>query len=232
MTSHVPRLPFSLDPLIAEAKRRMRRRRLLIAAAVVAIAAGSAFAMRAPGGPGPTGSGGALSGAGRVGSVRIDAGGRVGPLRMNRSTLAQVIAFAGRPDLDRSHLDKYQVLGYGCSPGAGTVKNWSVDPVACRTSFYLVGGRLSLFITEDPRFAEVAGVRIGTTTGQAERLLHRKAYSGCNDAIGLRGKQTRLALPLDGGKLHIVGKKLYVVGGHGSAFYLHGRRDPGVTDCD
>lgn len=232
MTVHVPRLPISLDPLIAEAKRRMRRRRLLIAVAAVAIAAGSAFAMGAPGRPGSNGGGGALSGPGRVGSVRIDGGGRVGPLHMNRSTLAQVVAFAGKPDLDQSYLDKYRVLGYGCAAGAGTVTNWNVDPVACRTSFYLVGGRLSLFITQDRRFAEVAGVRIGTSTGRAERLLHRKAFSGCNDAIGLHSKQARLSLPLTGGRPHIVGTKLYVVGGRVEAFYLHGRRDPGVTDCN
>ena len=37
--AYVPRLPFSLDPLIAEAKRRARRRRALTAVAMVALAA-------------------------------------------------------------------------------------------------------------------------------------------------------------------------------------------------
>lgn len=49
--AHVPRLPFSLDPLIAEAKRRMRRRRLILALlAVVAIggATGAAIALGSP----------------------------------------------------------------------------------------------------------------------------------------------------------------------------------------
>lgn len=35
----IPRLPFALDPLIAEAKRRMRRRRFFVALALVAVAA-------------------------------------------------------------------------------------------------------------------------------------------------------------------------------------------------
>jgi hypothetical protein len=55
---HTWRLPFSLDPLMAEAKRRMRNRRFLIAAIVLglaAIAAGVTFALRAPPPP-PTGS--------------------------------------------------------------------------------------------------------------------------------------------------------------------------------
>jgi peptidoglycan hydrolase-like protein with peptidoglycan-binding domain len=56
MTTHVPWLPFALDPLIAEAKRRARQRRLLVVAlalALVGAGAGAAFALR----PSPSGSG-------------------------------------------------------------------------------------------------------------------------------------------------------------------------------
>jgi hypothetical protein len=54
MTLHVPHLPFSLDPLIAEAKRRMRHRRLLVALTVALLAAGAAagaYFLLGPGGP-------------------------------------------------------------------------------------------------------------------------------------------------------------------------------------
>ena len=44
MTLHVPRLHFSLDPLVAEAKRRAKQRRALIAFVVV-VAAGTALAI-------------------------------------------------------------------------------------------------------------------------------------------------------------------------------------------
>jgi hypothetical protein len=37
MTVRVPRLPFSIDPLMAEAKRRMRRRRLFVAVLLVVL---------------------------------------------------------------------------------------------------------------------------------------------------------------------------------------------------
>jgi hypothetical protein len=40
MTANVPRLPFSLDPLMAEAKRRMRKRRVLVAVLAVLIGGG------------------------------------------------------------------------------------------------------------------------------------------------------------------------------------------------
>jgi hypothetical protein len=48
MASTAPRLPASLDPLVAEAKRRARIRRLLLAAAAIAVAGavGATFALR------------------------------------------------------------------------------------------------------------------------------------------------------------------------------------------
>jgi hypothetical protein len=42
MSVHVPRLPLSLDPLIAEAKRRARQRRVLLALVVSAVVAAGA----------------------------------------------------------------------------------------------------------------------------------------------------------------------------------------------
>jgi hypothetical protein len=79
MTAHLPRLPFSLDPLIAEAKRRARQRRLLLAVvcAVAALAVGGAvFATRsaaplvagppAPGCPAHTGAGDSSLASGRT----------------------------------------------------------------------------------------------------------------------------------------------------------------------
>ena len=58
------RFPFSLDPLIAEAKRRMRRRRLFVLVIAVLLAAGligGVLAASSPGGPG-TGNGGVGNG--------------------------------------------------------------------------------------------------------------------------------------------------------------------------
>jgi hypothetical protein len=54
MTLGVPRLPFSLDPLIGEARRRMRRRRVLVAVLLVVVGLITAAALTAgsAGGPG------------------------------------------------------------------------------------------------------------------------------------------------------------------------------------
>src|SRR5690349_13600277 len=50
MTMRLPRLPIALDPLIAEAKRRMRRRRLVAVALVVCVglAVGLTLESRSP----------------------------------------------------------------------------------------------------------------------------------------------------------------------------------------
>ena len=56
MTSHAPRLPAWLDPLIAEAKQRTRRRRLLVLLVLVAAVGAAAAALELPSGSG-SGSG-------------------------------------------------------------------------------------------------------------------------------------------------------------------------------
>jgi len=51
MTAQTPGLPFSLDPLMAEAKRRARQRRVLVGALAVALAVGATGATLALRGP-------------------------------------------------------------------------------------------------------------------------------------------------------------------------------------
>jgi hypothetical protein len=54
MTVHVPRLPFALDPVIAEAKRRMRQRRLLVTVGLVLVAGAVVGVVLAARGPNPS----------------------------------------------------------------------------------------------------------------------------------------------------------------------------------
>lgn len=60
MTLPIPRLPFSLDPLIAEAKQRARRRRwlILLAVALAAVAVAATLELRPASGSGPAVGGG------------------------------------------------------------------------------------------------------------------------------------------------------------------------------
>jgi hypothetical protein len=85
MTVHLPRLPFGLDPLVKEAKRRMRRRRLLLALALAAAAA-VAVALTAtlqPSGPGTSRSGGGTSAQAALPKDRLIVLDRsIGPVRL------------------------------------------------------------------------------------------------------------------------------------------------------
>ena len=163
--------------------------------------------------------------------VSVD--GSVGALRVDRSSRAQVIAHAGKPDADlhgRGDGSRYEVLGYGCPRHIPPLRDYLID---CRTAYYLVRGRLGLFFTQEKPYSESHGVRVGMPTARAERLLHRKVYEGCGAYLFQDSKAASLTVEFAGGRTRILHSgRLLLVGGHVNAFYLHSSdRDPGVTDC-
>jgi len=84
MTTHLPRLPFGLDPLIKEAKRRMRIRRLLLTAVlagVVALAVALTLELR----PSPRGTGGAAVAQSLPNDRLIVLDRSIGPVRLGES---------------------------------------------------------------------------------------------------------------------------------------------------
>jgi hypothetical protein len=184
---------------------------------------------------------GAGHGAGAGGIVFED--GRIGPLRMNRSDQAEVIAFAGRPDVKRRAVEydstPYVALGYDCSsepnddafPVLETPASSRNGPY-CRTVFWISRrtGRLGDFFTASPRFSESHGVRIGMPTAKAERLLHKLVYMGCEADLHLGA----LTVAFTGGSARKLTRstELHLVGGHVYAFALHGGpSDIGIFDC-
>lgn len=102
IAAHVPHLPFRLDPLITEAKRRVRRRRLLLIAAlagVAALALGLTLALR-PGGPAtPRTSGAGASGQSVLPKDRLIVLDRsIGPVRLGESrTSVEKVLGRGTP---------------------------------------------------------------------------------------------------------------------------------------
>lgn len=165
----------------------------------------------------------------------ISVHGSIGPLRLDRSDRAQVVAYAGKPDADlrsRGDTARYEVLGYGCPRHVPTPLDSLID---CRTAFYLVRGKLGLFFTlAKTSYSESHGVAIGTSTARAERLLHRKVYLNprCEPGLELRSKVAKLTIFFTGGNSNKWHEGALLVGGHVDSFYLHSKdRDPGVTDC-
>ena len=134
----------------------------------------------------------------RPGAV-LSQSGRIGPLRMDVSTRAGVIAFTGHPDAERqgrySSGPPYSALGYDCSKKRDY--GWPIARSTwCKTVFFVNRrtGRLGNFYTQSSRFSERHGVRIGMHTAKAERLLHQLVYVGCEEDIrlgGMRGLRSR-----------------------------------------
>jgi hypothetical protein len=158
--------------------------------------------------------------------------GSIGPLPVDRSNRAAVIAFAGRPNVERrgQQFDSppYYALGYRCAKKSslGRFPITAGGP-ACRTIFFLdpKTGTLETFFTSEPRYRERHGVRIGMASETAERLLHRRLSEGCETNIYLGA----LTISFAGGK---VLRHLHVTGAHVDALVLHSRRhDAGVFDC-
>jgi len=176
-----------------------------------------------------------LGSSGAAVSHVISVGGTVGPLQLDRSDRAQVIAYAGKPDADlhsRGDASRYEVLGYGCPRHVRPPLDSLIN---CRTGFYLVRGKLGLFFTLVRKpYSESHGLRIGTPTARAERLLHRRIPLGphCGPEVELQSKRARLAIFFSGGNSNSYHPGGLLVGGHVDSFYLHSKdRDPGVTDC-
>lgn len=179
------------------------------------------------------------------GSARTAAGptivtvtGRIGPLHLDRSKRADVVAFAGRPDAERrgralGGYASYEALGYDCHAR----RSPTTAPLVgrgpyCRTVFYFnrTTGRLETFFTSSGRYSEAHGVRIGMPTAAAERRLHKRLTEGCEQNIYLSSATARLTIAFRGGTSRP--PSLHVTGGHVYAFALHSRRsDVGVFDC-
>jgi len=157
----------------------------------------------------------------------ISVDGRIGPLRIDHSDAAAVIAFAGRPAAERRGRifgsRAYRAFGYGCA----TISSDVVFPIVpggpyCRTIFYLNPrtDRLATFFTTSPRYSEDHGVHIGMRTAEVERLLHKRLYRGCEEDIYLGSPTATLTIAFLGGivrkepaasGLHVTGGGVYAL---------------------
>jgi hypothetical protein len=187
------------------------------------------------------------AGCGSVHRVVISPDGEIGPLRMDRSTRADVVSFAGKPDVERlggegAGFAGFTALGYGCEAKEQGDRFPMVETSRgregpdCETIFWVNRRTSGLadFYTSSSEYEEHQGVRIGMKTAEAERLLHRRADVGCEENIYLGKRDAPLTVAFDGGHSHKLrsSSELHLVGGHVYAFALPaGHSDIGIFDC-
>jgi hypothetical protein len=131
----------------------------------------------------------------RLGGVGVvSATGAVGLLRLDRSTPAQIEAFAGPPEYTGTgrfrplihEFPPFVAFGYECRRvRIGGIPTMRVDSsgvpgdshVDCRTVYWVnrKTGRLAGFSTSSRRFHTPAGVRAGMSLAEAKRREHRPA---------------------------------------------------------
>ena len=120
------------------------------------------------------------SGGTRGGGGTVTSGGRIGALRIDVSTVADVLRIAGRPDdtvtrrTDWPGVPPYHALGYGCSHE----KKPTYDPAAplaphvvCQSVYYVNTRtrRLAAFWTDSPSFRTVRGTTPAMKQPEANR---------------------------------------------------------------
>jgi hypothetical protein len=160
--------------------------------------------------------------------------GDIGPVHVDRSDRAAVVAFAGRPDAVAAGRGPgyfpYRALGYDCAPRMNGGVQLAAHAPSCRTAFFFDRrtGKLETFYTSSPEYSEGHGVRIGMTQARAQRLLHRRLTVGCTTALYFESPTGSLSIEFNGGTEHGTAIKNARV----DAFVVHGhRRDAGIFDC-
>jgi hypothetical protein len=161
--------------------------------------------------------------------------GSIGPVHVDRSDRAAVIAFAGKPDAEAAGRAPgyfpYRALGYKCArkrmkDGVYLAPHAPI----CRTAFFFDHrtGKLETFYTASSDYAEGHGVRIGMKQAEAERLLHQRLTVGCTAALHFESHSGSLSIEFGGGTENGTSIK----GAHVTDFVVHGhRRDAGIFDC-
>ena len=179
-----------------------------------------------------TGGGGSIGPNGHVGSLQID-----------RSSLQDVIAFAGAPDSVGSgrvgppyYYPPFEALAYSCQDRYGPGRFWTgASGVWCRTVFYIDDRthKLAAFFTGSARYRGPRGIHPGMSAGVAEHRVHKRVRPGCliGFALGNNHTSAMLWVNVDGGHGNPSPNEV-IVGGRIASLVLESTRHPvGLLFC-
>ena len=159
------------------------------------------------------------------GSGVVSVNGVIGPLQVNKSNRAAVVAFAGQPDQEIKErvlgFGAYDALGYDCQD---TETDFNVtlgnSGPYCKTAYFIDSSSHALedFFTTSDGFRESHGVRIGTTASAAQKLTHQSVSHRCLAVIRLQTGKASLRIGFKNGKA--------------TTFVVHSlRRTSGIFNC-
>ncbi|MFI4991568.1 MAG: hypothetical protein ACHQHO_11745 [Solirubrobacterales bacterium] len=165
--------------------------------------------------------------------------GVVGPVRLAKSTQAEVVAALGPPEAEgqgnlvgggQSAYANYIALGYECGPvrHTGLLPASPEGPPYCHTVYYIdaATGVLGGFWTSSRRYATSHGTRVGMSEARAAAGEHRPATIGCLSGISENGRHNFLYIGMRGGKLTKPFRNdepYRLVGGHVSEIAIESR---------
>jgi hypothetical protein len=182
-------------------------------------------------------------------AVVVSAIGRIGPLRVDRSTSADISRYVGAPTFTgkgtpaanfRPFAPSFVALGYQCS--RRWVDTRGINPggvrathVWCRTVYFLSArtGKLAGFWTDSPTFRTPNGSRPGMRQATADRLERSHAYAHALTGISLSGRDANLFIENAGCKLATPGgdpQRTPCLGGYVRSLIIEGRHPAGLLE--
>lgn len=215
MTVHRSYLPFSLDPLMAEAKRRMRRRRALLSAAGLVGVASAVALFLALGGGGS--SNGQSRGAAGTRGAASPAVGQLASLTVDRPAYF-IHGFGGlrKPPGGAALRQKHKLIAH--STVVGPMAIWVAPDWAVRgTCAWLTVGRVvdggECRRSPPPRgLWEVVPIRLGIRARSLTLLWGHAGRDVASLAVRFQdGTMTRLPLT-DGVFFHVFSRQRWLVG--------------------
>jgi len=173
---------------------------------------------------------GSLVTTGSAGSdISISSSGRIGSLQLDQATKASVVAAMGRPAAVRAGRFagarvSYVALGYDCHAAErhGTLGLTLRGPYC--TTVFLINGRtrkLVDFFSGSRRYVGPGGIRVGTPSAVAERVLHQRLRRACGEDLGVSSRAAQMTIEFAGGTER---SDRSIVGAHLQDFALTSRR--------
>lgn len=138
---------------------------------------------------------------------------------------------------------RYEALGYACSGKVDRNRFFfplGRPPRYCETVFFVnqETKRLAGLATVSPAFEFLPGIKVGMSASQAERLVHKRAVSGCLRGFEVSGgsDETSIWANVEGGREVLrrerEGSALVILGGYISSISVDSSRHPvGVQFC-